>query len=245
MHDSLEYVAKEPVHRKYHHNEMTFSMVYAFSENYVLPISHDEVVHGKQALVSKMPGDWWQQRATHRAYLGFMWAHPGKQLLFMGQEFAQGAEWSEAHGPDWWLLDPSYPAAHDHRGVRDLVRDLNAVYAAAPALWQRDTDPGGFDWVAGDAAEDNVFAFLRYDAHGAPLLSVSNFSPVVRHEYRLGVPDAVPEWQEVLNTDTGLYGGGDIRNTDPLKPEAVASHGRASSIQLTLPPLATVWFRPV
>lgn len=244
MHDSLEYVAKEPVHRKYHHNEMTFSMVYAFSENYVLPISHDEVVHGKQALVSKMPGDWWQQRATHRAYLGFMWAHPGKQLLFMGQEFAQGAEWSEAHGPDWWLLDPSYGAAHDHRGVRDLVRDLNAVYAAAPALWQRDTDPGGFDWVAGDAAEDNVFAFLRYDAQGAPLLSVSNFSPVVRHEYRLGVPDSVPEWREVLNTDTGLYGGGDIRNTEPLKPEPVPYHGRASSIGLTLPPLATVWLRP-
>ncbi|WP_406153667.1 1,4-alpha-glucan branching enzyme [Streptomyces sp. NBC_01023] len=245
MHDSLEYVAKEPVHRKYHHNEMTFSMVYAFSENYVLPISHDEVVHGKQALVSKMPGDWWQQRATHRAYLGFMWAHPGKQLLFMGQEFAQGAEWSEAHGPDWWLLDPSYGAAHDHRGVRDLVRDLNAVYTAAPALWQRDTDPGGFAWVAGDAAEDNVFAFLRYDAHGAPLLSVSNFSPVVRHQYRLGVPESVPEWHEVLNTDTGLYGGGDIRNTDPLKPEPVPYHGRPSSIGLTLPPLATVWFRPV
>ncbi|MET9530334.1 1,4-alpha-glucan branching enzyme [Streptomyces sp. NPDC006649] len=244
MHDSLEYVAKEPVHRKYHHNEMTFSMVYAFSENYVLPISHDEVVHGKQALVSKMPGDWWQQRATHRAYLGFMWAHPGKQLLFMGQEFAQGAEWSEAHGPDWWLLDPSYGAAHDHRGVRDLVRDLNAVYTAAPALWQRDTDPAGFAWVVGDAAEDNVFAFLRYDAHGAPLLSVSNFSPVVRHEYRLGVPDSVPEWHEVLNTDTGLYGGGDIRNTEPLKPEPVPYHGRPSSIGLTLPPLATVWLRP-
>ncbi|GLP65294.1 1,4-alpha-glucan branching enzyme GlgB 2 [Streptomyces sp. TUS-ST3] len=127
MHDSLGYISHEPVHRKYHHNEMTFSMVYAYSENYVLPISHDEVVHGKQALVSKMPGDWWQQRANHRAYLGFMWAHPGKQLLFMGQEFAQGAEWSEAHGPDWWLLDPQYGAEADHRGVRDLVRDLNTV----------------------------------------------------------------------------------------------------------------------
>ncbi|GFM99501.1 1,4-alpha-glucan branching enzyme GlgB 1 [Streptomyces fulvorobeus] len=168
MHDSLEYVSKEPVHRKYHHNEMTFSMVYAYSENYVLPISHDEVVHGKQALVSKMPGDWWQQRATHRAYLGFMWAHPGKQLLFMGQEFAQGAEWSEGHGPDWWLLDPSYEASDDHRGVRTLVSDLNAVYGAVPALWQRDTVPEGFAWVEGNAAEDNVFAFLRYDADGSP-----------------------------------------------------------------------------
>lgn len=141
MHDSLGYVEKEPVHRKYHHNEMTFSMVYAYSENYILPISHDEVVHGKQALVSKMPGDWWQQRANHRAYLGFMWAHPGKQLLFMGQEFAQGAEWSAEHGPDWWLLDPSYGAEADHRGVRDLVRDLNTVYGATPALWERDTAP--------------------------------------------------------------------------------------------------------
>ncbi|MFE7389493.1 1,4-alpha-glucan branching enzyme [Streptomyces sp. NPDC057582] len=245
MHDSLEYVSKEPVHRKYHHNEMTFSMVYAYSENYVLPISHDEVVHGKQSLVSKMPGDWWQQRANHRAYLGFMWAHPGKQLLFMGQEFAQGAEWSEGHGPDWWLLDPSYEAESDHRGVRDLVRELNAVYAATPALWQRDTVPEGFAWVDGGAAEDNVFAFLRFDVDGAPLLAVSNFSPVVRHEYRLGVPPSVSAWAEVLNTDAARYGGGDVLNPDPLKPESVAAHGHRTSVQLTLPPLATVWLKPV
>ncbi|MFH8561256.1 1,4-alpha-glucan branching enzyme [Streptomyces sp. NPDC017988] len=245
MHDSLDYVAKEPVHRKHHHNEMTFSMVYAYSENYVLPISHDEVVHGKRSLVSKMPGDWWQQRATHRAYLGFMWAHPGKQLLFMGQEFAQGAEWSEAHGPDWWLLDPAYGAEPDHRGVRDLVRDLNSVYRGEAALWQRDTDPGGFAWVEGDAAEDNVFAFLRHDAQGAPLLAVSHFSPVVRHAYRLGVPDEFAAWQEVLNTDEARYGGSDVTNPDPLKPEPVASHGRPASLRLTLPPLATVWLRPV
>ncbi|MCZ7457881.1 1,4-alpha-glucan branching enzyme [Streptomyces sp. WMMC940] len=245
MHDSLGYVEHEPVHRKFHHNEMTFSMVYAYSENYVLPISHDEVVHGKRALVSKMPGDWWQQRANHRAYLGFMWAHPGKQLLFMGQEFAQGAEWSEGHGPDWWLLDPSYSAEGDHRGVRDLVRELNRVYAATPALWQRDTVPEGFSWVDGGAADDNVFAFLRYDADGAPLLAVSNFSPVVRHEYRLGVPPSVPAWAEVLNTDAARYGGGDVRNDDPVKPESVAAHGHRTSVQLTLPPLATVWLRPV
>ncbi|WP_128434759.1 1,4-alpha-glucan branching enzyme [Streptomyces cyaneus] len=244
MHDSLEYIAKEPVHRKYHHNEMTFSMVYAYSENYVLPISHDEVVHGKRSLVSKMPGDWWQQRANHRAYLGFMWAHPGKQLLFMGQEFAQGAEWSEAHGPDWWLLDPAYGAEPDHRGVRDLVRDLNTVYRHTPALWQRDTDPSGFQWVVGDAADDNVFAFLRYDAEGAPLLAVSNMSPVVRHDYRLGVPDDVPAWHESLNTDAAKYGGSDVTNPDPLKPEAQPWHGRPASIRLTLPPLATVWLRP-
>ncbi len=245
MHDSLGYVQHEPVHRKYHHSEMTFSMVYAYSENYVLPISHDEVVHGKRSLVSKMPGDWWQQRATHRAYLGFMWAHPGKQLLFMGQEFAQGAEWSEGHGPDWWLLDPSYSAESDHRGVRDLVRDLNAVYASEPALWERDTDPSGFSWVAGDAAEDNVFAFLRHDAKGTPLLSVSNFSPVVRAEYRLGVPDGPAAWQQVLNTDESRYGGGAVTNPDPLKPEPTPSHGRPQSLSLTLPPLATVWFRGV
>ncbi|MEV7001839.1 1,4-alpha-glucan branching enzyme [Streptomyces sp. NPDC093982] len=244
MHDSLEYMAKEPVHRKYHHNEMTFSMVYAYSENYVLPISHDEVVHGKRSLVSKMPGDWWQQRANHRAYLGFMWAHPGKQLLFMGQEFAQGAEWSEAHGPDWWLLDPAYGAEPDHRGVRDLVRDLNTVYRHTPALWQRDADPAGFQWVVGDAADDNVLAFLRYDAEGAPLLAVSNLSPVVRHEYRLGVPDDVPAWHEALNTDAARYGGGDVTNPDPVKPEPQGWHGRAASIRLTLPPLATVWLRP-
>ncbi|MEU7328231.1 1,4-alpha-glucan branching enzyme [Streptomyces parvus] len=245
MHDSLQYMAKEPIHRKYHHNEMTFSMVYAYSENYVLPISHDEVVHGKQALVTKMPGDWWQRRANHRAYLGFMWAHPGKQLLFMGQEFAQGAEWSEGHGPDWWLLDPSYEASGDHRGVRELVGDLNAVYGAVPALWQRDTSPEGFSWVDGGAAEDNVFAFLRYDADGSPLLAVSHFSPAVRSDYRLGVPETGTEgWVEVLNTDAARYGGGDVRNEEPLKAEAVPAHGRPSSISLTLPPLATVWFRP-
>ncbi|WP_078611097.1 1,4-alpha-glucan branching enzyme [Streptomyces baarnensis] len=245
MHDSLVYMSKEPIHRKYHHNEMTFSMVYAYSENYVLPISHDEVVHGKQALVSKMPGDWWQQRANHRAYLGFMWAHPGKQLLFMGQEFAQGAEWSEGHGPDWWLLDPAYDASGDHRGVRTLVGDLNAVYGAVPALWQRDTVPEGFSWVDGGAAEDNVFAFLRYDADGSPLLAVSHFSPAVRSDYRLGVPETGTEgWVEVLNTDAARYGGGDVRNEEPLKAEAVPAHGRPASISLTLPPLATVWLRP-
>ncbi|MGJ5803995.1 1,4-alpha-glucan branching enzyme [Streptomyces europaeiscabiei] len=244
MHDSLGYIHHEPVHRKYHHDEMSFSMVYAYSENYVLPISHDEVVHGKQALVSKMPGDWWQRRANHRAYLGFMWAHPGKQLLFMGQEFAQGAEWSEPDGPDWWLLDPAYGAEADHRGVRDLVRDLNNVYRRTPALWQRDTDPGGFQWVSADAAEDDVFAFLRLDAEGVPLLAVSNFSPVVREEYRLGVADDVPAWREVLNTDAVVYGGSGVTDPRPVEREPHAWHGRAGSIRVTLPPLATVWLRP-
>ncbi|OLZ73671.1 1,4-alpha-glucan branching enzyme [Streptomyces sp. IMTB 2501] len=237
MHDSLQYVQKEPVHRKYHHHDMTFAMVYAYSENYVLPISHDEVVHGKQALVSKMPGDWWQRRANHRAYLGFMWAHPGKQLLFMGQEFAQGAEWSETHGPEWWLLGDDYHSAGDHRGVRDLVRDLNTLYRDTPALWQRDCDPGGFGWVLCDAADDNVFAFLRFAADGAPLLAVSNFSPVVRHEYGLWVPDGFPAWREVLNTDDVRYGGSGVGSAGPLKRED-------NGLRLTLPPLATLWLAP-
>jgi 1,4-alpha-glucan branching enzyme len=243
-HDSLAYIVHEPVHRKYHHNELTFSMVYAYSENYLLPLSHDEVVHGKRALVSKMPGDWWQRRADHRAYLGFMWAHPGKQLLFMGQEFAQGAEWSQAHGPDWWLLDPAYDAEPDHRGVLDLVRDLNHEYAATPALWERDTTPAGFSWITADAADDNVLAFLRFAADGTPLLAVCNFSPAVRENYRLGVPDSVPGWSEVLNTDAARYGGGDVVNSGVLKPDQEPSHGRPVSLRLTVPPLATVWLRP-
>ncbi|MET8974219.1 1,4-alpha-glucan branching enzyme [Streptomyces sp. NPDC004539] len=244
MHDSLDYMAHDPVHRAYHHGEMTFSMVYAYSENYVLPISHDEVVHGKRSLVSKMPGDWWQQRANLRAYLAFMWAHPGKQLLFMGQEFAQGAEWSEAHGPDWWLLDPAYGAEADHRGVRDLVRDLNAAYRAHPSLWQRDTTPDGFEWIAGDAADDNVFAFLRRAADGTPLLAVTHLSPTVRPDYRVGVPDSVPAWTELLNTDSAVYGGSGVVHPDELKPESTPWHGRPASLTLTLPPLSTVWLRP-
>ncbi|SHN31968.1 1,4-alpha-glucan branching protein GlgB [Actinacidiphila paucisporea] len=242
MHDSLGYIGHEPVHRKYHHDEMTFSMVYAYSENYVLPISHDEVVHGKGSLVSKVPGDWWQQRATLRAYLGFMWSHPGKQLLFMGQEFAQGAEWSHESGPDWWLVDPEYSAAGDHRGVRDLVRELNTVYTATPALWQSDTDPAGFEWIEGGAAEDNVFAFLRFDAAGEPLLCVSNFSPVVRDGYRLGSPAAV--WTPVLNTDELRFGGSGVALPDQIKTEASPWHGRPHSVTLALPPLSTVWLRP-
>ncbi|MFE1950930.1 1,4-alpha-glucan branching enzyme [Streptomyces sp. NPDC059524] len=244
MHDSLEYIRHEPVHRQYHHGELTFSMVYAYSENYLLPISHDEVVHGKRSLVSKMPGDWWQQRANHRAYLAYMWAHPGKQLLFMGQEFAQGAEWSEAHGPDWWLLDPAYGAERDHRGVRDLVRDLNLRYSATPALWERDTDPGGFQWVEADAAQDNVLAFLRFGADGAPLLAVSNFSPVVRHGYPVGVPGAAGAWREVLNTDAARYGGGDVGSPGALSALPDPLGAFPARLLLTLPPLATVWLRP-
>ncbi|WP_104821110.1 1,4-alpha-glucan branching protein GlgB [Kitasatospora sp. MMS16-BH015] len=247
MHDSLVYMSKEPVHRKFHHDDITFSMVYAYSENYVLPISHDEVVHGKRSLVSKMPGDWWQQRADHRAYLGFMWAHPGKQLLFMGQEFAQGAEWSHEQGPQWWVLADDWPAAPDHRGVQRLVGDLNAVYRATPALWEQDTTPAGFAWLDGGAAEDNVLSFVRYAADGGPLVAVSNFSPVVRHCYRVGLPPLAGGeqlWEEALNTDAARYGGGDVTNSHPVKSEPTPWNGQPRSAQLILPPLATVWLRP-
>ncbi|MFJ9038620.1 1,4-alpha-glucan branching protein GlgB [Streptomyces sp. NPDC102406] len=246
MHDSLDYVAHEPVHRKYHHNEMTFSMVYAYSENYVLPISHDEVVHGKQALVSKMPGDWWQRRANHRAYLAYMWAHPGKKLLFMGQEFAQGAEWVEDEGPQWWVLDEKHDAHEDHRGVQRLVGDLNDLYACHPALWEQDTHPDGFAWSAADAAEDNVFAFVRRSADGTPLLAVVNFSPVVRHDYRLGVPATTTgQWREILNTDAARYGGSDVRTTEPTAERPEPMGGFPASLSLRLPPLAAIWLAPV
>ncbi|MFI6874359.1 1,4-alpha-glucan branching protein GlgB [Streptomyces sp. NPDC050400] len=244
-HDSLAYMAHDPVHRAYHHHEMTFSMVYAYSENYVLPVSHDEVVHGKRSLVSKMPGDWWRQRANQRAYLGFMWAHPGKKLLFMGQEFAQGAEWSEVDGPQWWVLDPGHPAHEDHRGMQRLVADLNHRYTADPALWERDGDPAGFTWVSADAADDNVLAFLRHPAAGDPLLVVVNFAPVVRDDYRLGVPSgAAGAWREVLNTDEPRYGGSGVGNERARPQESVAHQGFPSSVTLRLPPLAAVWLSP-
>ncbi|BAJ30844.1 MULTISPECIES: 1,4-alpha-glucan branching enzyme [Kitasatospora] len=247
MHDSLVYISKEPVHRRYHHDEITFSMVYAYSENYILPISHDEVVHGKRALVSKMPGDWWQQRANHRAYLGFMWAHPGKQLLFMGQEFAQGAEWDHESGPQWWVLDEGWPAHGDHRGVQRLVGDLNHVYRDTPALYEQDTVPAGFAWLDGGAAEDNVLSFVRFAADGSPLVAVCNFSPVVRHGFRVGLPrleGAEQLWEEALNTDAERYGGGGVANSSPVKSEPEPWNAQPRSAELVLPPLATVWLRP-
>ncbi|WP_370154433.1 1,4-alpha-glucan branching protein GlgB [Streptacidiphilus sp. EB129] len=246
MHDSLGYLAHEPVHRRYHHNDMTFSMVYAYSENYLLPISHDEVVHGKGSLVSRMPGDWWQQRANVRAYLAYMWAHPGKQLLFMGQEFAQGAEWDHDTGPQWWLLDHDWPAVGDHRGVQNLVRDLNHVYTDTPALWQHDTDPAGFTWLDSNAAEDNLLSFVRHDTTGAPLVCVSNLSPVVRENYRIGLPPVSGDtrWLEALNTDDPGYGGSGVGNPDPVKADATPWNDQPTSTLITLPPLATIWLAP-
>ncbi|MGI8538109.1 MAG: 1,4-alpha-glucan branching protein GlgB, partial [Mycobacteriales bacterium] len=235
MHDSLDYIAHEPVHRGYHHHQMTFSMVYAYAENYLLPISHDEVVHGKGSLLRKMPGDRWQQLASVRAYLGFMWAHPGKQLLFMGCEFAQESEWSEQRSLDWWLLD-----LPDHRGVALLVKELNAVYKDTSALWSQDVDSAGFSWIDANDATGNVFSFLRFSADGSALACISNFSGGPHEDYRLGLPwDG--QWREVLNTDAEAYHGSGVGNLGQVTATPDGWHGQPASAVLRVPPLATVW----
>jgi 1,4-alpha-glucan branching enzyme len=235
MHDSLEYMQHEPIYRGYHHHQMTFSMIYAYSENYVLPISHDEVVHGKGSLLRKMPGDRWQQLANVRAYLGFMWAHPGKQLLFMGSEFAQESEWSEARSLDWWLMDNS-----DHRGVALLVKDLNTVYRASPALWSQDTDAAGFSWIDANDATGNVLSFLRFGADGTAVACVSNFAGMPHEGYRIGLPWA-GEWREVLNTDAETYHGSGVGNLGGVVAVEESWHGQPASATLRVPPLATLW----
>ena len=236
MHDTLGYLAHEPVHRSWHHDELTFSLVYAWDENFVLPLSHDEVVHGKAALLRKLSGDEWQQFATLRALYAHMWAHPGKQLLFMGGELAQGTEWSEAGSLDWYVLD--YPL---HAGVRRCVADLNRAYRDEPALWEVDFRPAGFQWLVGDAREDNVLAYARYSADGARVLvSVVNFSPVVREGWRVPLP-AAGRWLEVLNTDAADYGGSGVGNLGGVEAVAEPLHGRSWSADVTLPPLATLW----
>ncbi len=237
MNDSLAYLANDPVHRSYHHGEMTFSLVYAFSENYVLPISHDEVVHGKGSLLRKMPGDRWQQLANLRAYLGFMWAHPGKQLLFMGVELGQESEWAEARELDWWLLD--HP---EHRGVHSLVRDLNSTYADSAALWARDSSPEGFMWLDGNDAGRNTFSFVRRAPGEPDLVCVSNFSAVPYHGYRLALP-ATGEWDEVLNTDAETYTGSGVGNYGSVTAVAGEHAGQPAHADISVPPLATVWFR--
>ena len=235
MHDSLGYVEHEPIYRGYHHHQMTFSMVYGFSENFVLPISHDEVVHGKGSLLRKMPGDRWQQLAGVRAYLAFMWAHPGKQLLFMGSEFAQESEWSESRSLDWWLMD-----LPDHRGIALLVKDLNEVYRSTPALWQLDTDPAGFHWIDANDATGNVFSFLRFGADGSALACVANFAGVPHEGYHVGLPWTGP-WTEVLNTDAVPYAGSGVGNLGEVIAGSDAWHGQPASATLRVPPLGTVW----
>jgi 1,4-alpha-glucan branching enzyme len=231
-------MAHDAIHRKYHHGEMTFGLVYAFSENFVLPLSHDEVVHGKGSLLNKMPGDRWQKFANLRAYLGFMWGHPGKKLLFMGGEFGQEREWNHDQSLDWHLLDdPS------HEGLRRLVRDLNRLYRAEPALHRLDGAPEGFRWIEGGDADNNVFSFTRMSDDGArPVAIISNMAPVLREEYRIGVPRG-GRWREELSSDAGEYGGTGTHNgTRPATEEPM--HGFAHSVSLTLPPLATVFLVP-
>ncbi|MEU8693811.1 1,4-alpha-glucan branching protein GlgB [Streptomyces sp. NPDC048665] len=242
MHDSLGYMGQDPVHRRHHHTGMTFPMMYAHAENFVLPISHDEVVHGKGSLLGKMPGQRCRQLADVRAYLAFMWAHPGKQLLFMGQEFAQPDEWWHDGSLRWEMVDGAAPESAAHRGVRDLVRDLNRLYRETPALWQRDASPEGFRWIDADAAGDNVLSFVRYDAHGTPLVCAYNFSPQSRTP-RLAFPCA-DAWQEVLNTDALCYGGSGIGNLGRVRAEPRAWQGFPASASVVLPPLGALWLRP-
>ncbi len=237
MHDTLRYIGKEPVHRRYHHHDLTFGLLYAFSENFILPISHDEVVHGKGSLLGRMPGDRWQRFANLRAYLGFMWGHPGKKLLFMGCEFGQEREWNHDASLDWHLTNDPF-----HGGTQALVRDLNRAYRDLPALHERDTEASGFQWLVSDDADNSVIAWARFgDDPERPAVVVCNFTPVVRHGYRLGVP-AGGYWREVVNTDAAIYGGGNVGNSGGLWAEPNESHGRACSLTLTIPPLACVIF---
>ena len=230
MHDTLQYLAHEPIHRVHHHNEITFSILYAWSENFMLPLSHDEVVHGKGQLVNKFPGDRWQKLATLRALYGFMWAHPGKKLLFMGSEFAQNDEWSESAGLQWHLTEYA-----EHQGVQKAVAELNAVYRSTASLWEKDTNPEGFTWLVGNDAAANIVAFARWDDYASALVCVTNFSPVPHENYQLPFPNA-GVWCEVLNTDNLEFGGSGVSN-EPL----IVGASQIASVRI--PPLATVWFK--
>ena len=238
MHDSLQYISKDPMYRKYHHGELTFSMLYAYDEKFVLPISHDEVVHGKGSMVSKMPGDHWQKFANLRAYLCFMWAHPGKQLLFMGQEFAQASEWSESRGLDWWALDQ--PA---NQGIQDLVASLNQLYLKHPALWELDHESSGFSWIDGGNADANLVSFVRRDSKGDSLVAVINFSGSPHHDFVLGLPES-GEWEEILNTDSESFGGSGVGNFGLVRALGDQAHGQPHSAAISVPPLGGIWLRP-
>jgi 1,4-alpha-glucan branching enzyme len=238
MHDTLAYLARDPVHRSYHHDEITFSMIYAYSENYVLPLSHDEVVHGKGSLLRKMAGEEWRQFAGLRSLFGYMWAHPGKQLLFMGGELGQGDEWSEQVGIQWHLLE--YPS---HAGVQQLVMDLNRVYLERPALWQQDSSPAGFEWIDASDRPGNVLSFLRYGTDGSVLACVCNFAAMPHYDYRIGLPSAGP-WAELINTDAEVYGGSGLGNYGTVEATGEPWHGRPASAALTIPPLAVLWLAP-
>ena len=239
MHDTLGYFQQDPIYRRYHHHELTFSLMYAFSEHFILPLSHDEVVHGKRSLIGKMPGDRWQAFANLRALYGYMWAHPGKKLLFMGQEFAQQSEWRDERSLDWPLLEQ-----REHSAVQALVRDLNHLYRGEPALWDGDSSPDGFRWLEPNDADANVVAFVRYSLDARRMVvCVANNSPVVREGYRLGLPTGGP-WRELLNTDSRFYAGTDVGNGGMLAAEPLPWHEQSHSVALTLPPLAVLWLVP-
>ena len=239
MHDTLTYFQTDPVHRSFHHHTLTFSLMYAFSENFVLPLSHDEVVHGKRSLLDKMPGDRWQKFANLRSLYAYMWAHPGKKLLFMGGELAEWEEWNYDGSLHWNLLE--YP---EHQGVQSLVRDLNHAYRSNPALYEVDFDPSGFHWLEPNDAANNVVAFARLDAKGEqPVVCVLNLSPVPRYDYRVGMP-AAGRWKELVNTDSAYYGGSGVGNLGGVDAQAKPWHDQPFSALLTLPPLGAVWFVP-
>lgn len=239
MHDSLDYISRDPLHRRHHQDQLTFGLHYAFTENFVLPISHDEVVHGKGSLLGKMPGDRWQKFANLRAYYSFMWTHPGKKLLFMGCEFGQEREWSHDRALDWHLCDDPL-----HGGVQRLVRDLNRLYRELPAMHQRDCEPDGFEWIDASDAESSVFVYQRNGEDGTdPVVVVCNFTPVVRQDYRIGVPRG-GAWDEAFNSDAELYGGSNVGNGGRVNAAEPGWHGRPASLSLTLPPLATLILRP-
>jgi 1,4-alpha-glucan branching enzyme len=238
MHDTLDYIGEDPVHRRWHHDKLTFGLLYGFSENFILPLSHDEVVHGKHSILGRIPGDAWQRAATGRAYYAFMWAHPGKKLLFMGQEFGQLNEWNFAGELDWGLLN-----APLHAGLRDCVRDLNRVYRGIPALHARDCEAEGFRWLVVDDAKQSVFAWLRWSGSDDPPVAViCNFTPVPRRDYRLGLPFP-GRWREVMNTDASVYGGSGLGNLGRVEATAHPSHGMPASADLVLPPLATLYLQ--
>ncbi len=262
MHDTLSYLSQDPVYRQYHHNEITFSLIYAFSENFILPLSHDEVVHGKGSLLGKMPGDEWRRFAGLRSLLAYMWAHPGKQLLFMGSEWGQGSEWSADDGLDWWVLDFDV-----HQGVQRLSRDLNAMYRRTPALWQLDASPEGFSWIDSNDALGNTLSFLRMSAPITPsarpapgggtardaagsdederdvIACIANFSALPHLKYRIGLPRA-GRWREMLNTDAAIYGGSGVGNLGGVEAVPEPYHGRPASAIITIPPLGVLWLTP-
>ncbi len=238
MNDTLRYMSEEPINRSHHHHTVTFSLMYAFSENFMLPLSHDEVVHGKGSLYGRMPGDHWQKIAGLRALFAYQWTHPGKKLIFMGDELGQEAEWSEGRSVDWWHLDDPL-----HAGLSRLIRDLNRVYRETPALWERDSEPGGFQWIDADDSARNVLSYLRFDASGEPVAVVVNFAGVPHEDFRLGLPRA-GAWREVLNTDAEIYGGSGVGNLGQVVADDTPTGGWPHSAPLRVPPLGAVILRP-